>query len=112
MGNGEFDKSFREEIKSIYKDRQLKTLPADHPLFSFIFDTKQVELAPLARQMFGATTAPQLEVIEVDGTIPVIYSKLSLSAGWEQLPRAYNVGYADEDALKVGVNILMYVVSH
>jgi len=112
VGNSEFDKSFREEIKAIYKDRALKTLPADHPLFSFIFDTKQVELAPLARQMFGQSTAPQLEVIEVDGTIPVIYSKLSLSAGWEQLPRAYNVGYADEDSLKLGVNILMYVVSH
>ncbi|HEV8606494.1 MAG TPA: DUF4159 domain-containing protein [Tepidisphaeraceae bacterium] len=112
VGSSEFDKSFREEIKSIYKDHPLKTLPPDHPMFSFIFNTKQVDLSPLARQMFGPTTAPQLEVIEVDGTLPVIYSKLSLSAGWEQLPRAYNVGYADEDALKLGVNVLMYVVSH
>jgi hypothetical protein len=112
VGSSEFDKSFREEIKSIYKDRTLKTLPPDHPMLSFIFDTKQVDLSPLARQMFGPTTAPQIEVIEVDGTLPVIYSKLSLSAGWEQLPRAYNVGYSDEDALKLGVNVLMYVVSH
>ena len=51
-------------------------------------------------------------MIEIDGTLPVIYSPLSLSAGWEQLPRAYNKGYADEDALKLGQNIFMYVVTH
>jgi hypothetical protein len=35
-----------------------------------------------------------------------------MSAGWEQLPRAYNVGYADEDAIRLGVNVLMFVVAH
>jgi hypothetical protein len=44
--------------------------------------------------------------------LPVIYSPLSMSAGWEQLPRAYNLGYADADALKLGVNVFMYVVTH
>jgi hypothetical protein len=48
----------------------------------------------------------------VDGQYPVIYSPLSMSAGWEQLPRAYNKGYADDDALKLGVDVFMYVVSH
>ena len=42
----------------------------------------------------------------------MIYSPLSMSAGWEQLPRAYDKGYADDDALKLGVNVFMYVVSH
>jgi hypothetical protein len=112
IGNSDFDTAFRSEIKQIYKDRELKTLPPDHPLFKYVFDTKTVELAPLARQLFGSPMGPRLEAIEVDGTLPVIYSPLSLSGGWEQLPRAYNVGYADEDSLKVGVNILMYVVSH
>ena len=27
------------------------------------------------------------------------------------VPRAYNVGYADADALKLGVNVFMYAVS-
>ena len=56
--------------------------------------------------------SPQLEAIKVDGTFPVIYSPLSMSAGWEQLPRAYDKGYADDDALKLGVNVFMYAVSH
>ena len=37
-------------------------------------------------------------------------SPLSLSAEWEQLPRAYDKGYVD--ALKLGVNVFMYEISH
>lgn len=112
VGSSEFDRSFREEMKQIYKDRQLRVLKEDHPLYSFVYDTRKVGLSPLARQAFGSTISPQLEVIEVDSRLPVVYSRLSMSAGWEQLPRAYNLGYADEDSLKLGVNVLMYVVSH
>jgi len=112
IGSREFDEAFRAQIAQIYKDRKLTQLPSNHPLLSFIFDVRTANLAPLARQLYGTSRPPLLEVIEVEGTIPVIYSPLSLSAGWEQLPRAYDVGYADEDALKLGVNILMYEVSH
>jgi hypothetical protein len=35
-----------------------------------------------------------------------------MAAGWEQLPRAYDNGYSDDDSLKLGVNLFMYVVSH
>ena len=90
----------------------MKPLAANHPLLNYVYDTRQVQLAPLARTLIGDIASPRLEVIEVDGMLPVIYSKLSMSAGWEQLPRAYNIGYADEDAIKLGTNVLMYVTSH
>jgi hypothetical protein len=113
VGSSEFDAAFRSEIKEIYKDRALSPLPADHAIYTFVNDTTTVRYAPLAAQLLGAKDGPPvLEAIEVDGTYPVIYSKLSLSGGWEQLPRAYNKGYADEDALKLGVNIFMYAVTH
>jgi hypothetical protein len=112
VGSSEFDAAFRREIKQIYPDHELTPLPADHPIYSFVFDERQVDLAPLARQLMPDVHSPYLEAITVDGQMPVIYSKLSMSAGWEQLPRAYNKGYADADALKLGVNVFMYVVSH
>ena len=113
IGSSEFDQAFRREIKLLYPDRPLKKLEPDHPLYTFVHDTTQLQLSPLAAQLLGGTTtAPQLEAIEVDGIFPVIYSPLSLSAGWEQLPRAYNKGYTDADALKLGVNLFMYVVTH
>jgi len=71
-----------------------------------------VDLSPLGRQLYPNLTTPVLKAIEVDGAFPVIYSPLSMSAGWEQLPRAYNKGYADDDALKLGVNVFMYAMSH
>ncbi len=112
VGSSEFDAAFNREMKLLYPDHELKDLPGEHPIFTFVFDEKSVKLSPLAAQTLGNTIAPKLKAIEVDGTLPVIYSPLSLSAGWEQLPRAYNRGYADEDALKLGVNIFMYAVTH
>jgi hypothetical protein len=112
-GGSQFDAAFRREIGLMYPEKALAALKEDHPLFTFVNDTKTVRLSPLAAsEQGGGVTRPQLEVIEVDGTLPVIYSPLSMAAGWEQLPRAYNKGYADADALKLGVNLLMYVVSH
>jgi Domain of unknown function (DUF4159) len=112
IGNSEFDAAFRREVKAIYPDRDLKPLPPDHPIFNYVFDERAASLAPLARELFGDAIPPRLEVIDVDGQLPIIYSPLSMSAGWEKLPRAYDKGYADDDAIKLGVNVFMYVVSH
>ncbi len=112
VGTSEFDKAFRREIKKVYADKDLKPLPPEHPMFNFVSDARRVRLAPQAQTMFPGLNTPALEAIEVDGLLPVVYSRLSLSAGWEKLPRAYNVGYADDDAVKVGVNALMYLVTH
>jgi hypothetical protein len=113
IGSSEFDKAFRREMKLIYPDHDLQPLANDHPIYNFVYDTRQVRLAPLAAQLLGTDAIqPQLEAIQIDGQLPVIYSKLSLSAGWEQLPRAYDKGYSDADSLKLGVNIFTYAVSH
>lgn len=112
IGSSEFDAAFRREIKAIYPDKQLRTLPADSPMFTYVVDARRVQLSPLGQQLAPGVNSPQIEAIEVDGQYTVLYSPLSLSAGWEQLPRAYNRGYADEDALKLGVDLFMYVVSH
>ncbi len=112
VGSSQFDEAFRREIKLIYPDKALTPLPADHPIMSFVTDTRNVHLAPLGERLAPGVNSPQLEAIQVDGALPVIYSPLSMSAGWEQLPRAYNKGYADDDALSLGVNVFMYEVTH
>jgi hypothetical protein len=112
IGSSEFDVAFRREIKGIYPDKAMKPIPADSPMYKYVVDATHVQLSPMARALYPDVDTPQLEGIEVDGQYPVIYSSLSMSAGWEQLPRAYDKGYADEDALKLGVDVFMYVVSH
>jgi len=113
IGSYEFNEAFKREIQKVYPDKQLKPLPEGHPLFKYVNDVSKVHLAPMAaKELGGDVMAPSLLVIEVDGSLPVIYSPLSMSAGWEQLPRAFNKGYADDDALKLGVNVFMYVTAH
>ena len=112
VGSSEFNDAFIAGIKKLYPDKDLKDIPADHPMFKFLNDSSHVELAPMGRQLHPDVTTPQFKGIEIDGRWAVVYSPLSLSAGWEQLPRAYNVGYSDADAIKLGVNLFGYVVAH
>jgi hypothetical protein len=111
-GSSDFDAAVRREIGKIYPDKALKPLPANHPIFNFVYDERQIRLASLAGQLLPSVHSPVLEAIDMDGALPVIYSPLSLSVGWEELPQPYNKGYADQDAIKLGVNILIYMVSH
>ncbi len=112
IGSNEFNTAFVAEMKKIYPDKKLTDIPADHPMMKFQYDETHVELAPLGRQIKPGVNTPQFQGILVDGRYPVIYSPISMSAGWEQLPRAYNVGYSDQDSLKIGVNLFMYVLVH
>jgi hypothetical protein len=42
----------------------------------------------------------------------VVYSKFDLGNGWEQFPHPYSHGLKDESALAIGMNILVYAVTH
>lgn len=112
VGSSEFDVAFRKQIALLYPHHALKPIPTNSPMFKFVVDASHVTLAPLGRQLLPMIDTPQMEAIQIDGQYPVIYSPLSMSAGWEQLPRAYDKGYSDADSLKLGVDIFMYVISH
>jgi Domain of unknown function (DUF4159) len=112
VGASGFDQAFRREMKLIDPGQPLEPLPDSSPIFDYVFDERTARLAPLARQLLGPAIAPRLDAIRIDGRLAVIYSPLSLSAGWEELPQPYDKGYADSDALKLGVNLFMYVASH
>lgn len=112
VGASEFRDAFRDEIKQVFPNKQLKAISTNHPMLNFMYDQRKSALSPMAAEALGDSVPPRLEIIESDGLPQVIFSPLSMSAGWEQLPRAYNMGYADDDALKLGVDVLMYMASH
>ena len=48
-------------------------------MFTFVYDYQDVHLRPAGAETLGTSViAPSLRSIEVDGTLPVIYSPLSL----------------------------------
>jgi len=42
----------------------------------------------------------------------VVYSRFDLGNGWERLPHPYSRGYASDDPLRLGVDTLVYAMSH
>ncbi|MFQ6048555.1 MAG: DUF4159 domain-containing protein, partial [Phycisphaerae bacterium] len=107
-----FDRAFRRQMRRVLPDRELQVLPVDHPLYSAAFEIVRVAYSPLARQELGGADRPMLEGITVDGSLRVIYSRYSLGNGWEQIEHPYNRGYVEADALRLGVNILVYGLTH
>ena len=68
--------------------------------------------AAVARLGAKPLGAPSLEGITVDGQLAVVYSPLDLGCGWELKPHPYGVGYAWRDAIRLGVNVVVYAVLH
>ena len=51
---------------------------------------------------------PELEGIEVDGVLRVLYSHHDLGNGWEGIEHPFTRGVGAADALKIGVNSVVY----
>ncbi len=87
-------------------------MPADSPLFREPNDASSVKVRPaLAAQLDNRrSTAPKLFSAEINGAAAVIYSRRDLSAGWEQAPAPYAIGYEAADSTALGVNILFHAL--
>lgn len=111
-GRREFDLAFRREIKRVLPDYRMQPLPADHSLYQVNFKTTRANLTPLARSYFPGLQAPCLEGIEINGRLAVIHSQLALADGWEGIEHPFSAGYETADALRLGVNIIIYTLTH
>jgi hypothetical protein len=111
-GRISFDLAFRRELAKVFPDARLARLPADHPLYRSHYEIREVDYTPRVREDFGATTAPEIEGLTIDGRLAVIYSKFDLGNGWEQFPHPYSYGLKDESALQIGTNVLVYATTH
>ena len=111
-GRAGFDAAFRREIQRVLPKAELKRLDLNSPLYQMPYQIRTVDYSEIVKAQDPALNAPSLEGIMIDGQLCVIYSQFSLSNGWEQLPYAYNRGYADADSLRLGVNIFAYALTH
>jgi hypothetical protein len=111
-GRKAFDAAFRREIQRVVPAGRLEVLDLASGVYQMPFRIRAVTYSALVKAQQPQLNAPTLEGIEIDGQIAVIYSSLSLSNGWEQLGFAYNRGYGDRDAVRLGVNIIAYALTH
>ncbi|MDP6381293.1 MAG: DUF4159 domain-containing protein, partial [Phycisphaerae bacterium] len=111
-GRQGFDVAFRREIKRVMPKHELASVPLDHALYTSVFNIKAVEYSPLLEQERPGLNFPTLEGISLDGQLRVIYSRFGLVNGWSGAPNPYSRGYRSRDALRLGINMLVYSMTH
>ncbi len=117
-GSPQFDRSFRDLMKQMFPETPLKRIPPDHELFTSAigYDIKTVSRRVPAsgrNARFEARVErgePFLEGIEIDGRLAVIYSKYDISCALERQSTAACRGYIEEDAVKIGINVVLYAM--
>lgn len=101
------NESFRREISEIFPDAELTEIPQDHPVFHIFYDFP--EGLPKIHEHDGS--APQAFGIFHDGRLVVFYSYESdLGDGWEDEGVHEDPPGVREQALRMGVNLFLYVL--
>jgi hypothetical protein len=113
-----FVTAFRREIAEAIPGASLKRIPADDPLFTADyggFDIRQVALREPGAGGEGQPVAarirqvePQLEGIQLDGRWAVVFSPYDISCALESHEGIGCRGYTQQDAARIGLNVLLY----
>ena len=101
------DESFRREIAEIFPDAELTEIPPDHPVFHTFYDLP--EGLPKIHEHDGKP--PQAFGIFHGGRLVVFYSYESdLGDGWEDEEVHDDPPETREQALRMGVNLFLFVL--
>lgn len=101
------DESFRAEMAEIFPDAELTEIPADHPVFHTFYEFP--EGLPKIHEHDG--NPPQAFGIFHGGRMVVFYSYESdLGDGWEDEAVHEDPVDTREQALRMGVNLVLYVL--
>ena len=111
-GRREFDRAFRHAMERAFPDRPLVRLPAEHPVYSMLNRVQTVSYTQYCDSVEGEAPELPLEGIELGGTTAVIYSPYGLGGGWRGFDHPFGRDVACADALKLGVNIVLYGMTH
>jgi hypothetical protein len=117
----DFASAFEREIKAVLPDAQLVRVPVTDPMFSTAtggYDIHRVNRRdPVARKANEAMESrvrevePELMGIKIDGRWAVIFSPYDISCALEQHEAMECRGYTREDAARIGLNVLLYVLN-
>ena len=107
-----FDRAFRRELKRVLPDKDLAVLPGNHPVYSSRHVIAQAAYTDMVRQGRPDLDAPSLEGISLGGVTCVVYSPYDMGCGWENMVHPYSKGYESRDSLRIGMNVLVYAMTH
>lgn len=101
------DESFRREIEAIFPDRELVSIPVDHPVYRTVYEFP--EGLPKIHEHDGEPA--QGFGIFHRGRLVVFYSyETDLGDGWEDSDVHGNPEEVREEALRMGVNLFVHAL--
>ncbi|MFV2068275.1 MAG: DUF4159 domain-containing protein, partial [Pirellulales bacterium] len=113
-----FSRSFRREMKRIFPDKQLTAIPISHPLFSRELGGYDITTVERREPVHGGEdeplrmkvrrVEPALEGIRFGDRYGVIFSPFDISCALERHASLECAGYTQQDAARIGLNVLVY----
>jgi hypothetical protein len=106
-GSAAFDASFRRFVTELFPNHPLVPIPRDDDLYSTRvgFDLKDCHYT---KATGGRRDYPQFEGVKLVDRWAIIYSKYGVACAWERDHDGGCKGYLHADAVKIGVNVVMY----
>ena len=103
------DKSFKEQMKKVFPDKDWVELPPDHKIFHVFFNFEN----GLPKVHEHDNNRPQALALFDDEKILVLYTYESdLGDGWEDSEVHQDSESIREQALKMGTNIIIYALTY
>ena len=113
-GNASFTRAFEREIRKVFPHNGLKPLPPEHPVFHTFYAIEEAKCLSGASDKNAKIERPLLRGIDVEGRTAVVFSPLALTCGWTRRATctASCKRFATEDAFRIGLNVIIYALTH
>jgi len=111
-GRKAFDRAFRRELARVLPKHALKGIAPSHPLLSLQAKIGKVAYSGMVRQNQPDLDVPMLEGVTIGGVLGVIYSPYGLGTQWDGMERPFARCYSSKDALRIGMNTIVYSMTH
>ncbi|MBI5396431.1 MAG: DUF4159 domain-containing protein, partial [Verrucomicrobia bacterium] len=113
VGHPNFYKSALEAARQIVPERVPYRLRTDHPVFHSYYDINKVKYRERMVKdglIESAVSYPYLEGVDIDNRTAIFISRWDFALGWEANQHE-SWGYTDQDARRIGANIISYVTA-
>lgn len=111
-GRATFDVAFRRELSQVFPNRNLAELTPKHAIFHTLKDVGEVEYNENIRFLQPELKKPLVEGLDIAGRTVLVYCKYDLGNGWENTNDPFAASYSPQDSIRLGLNIILYALTH
>ena len=97
-------------MKRVLPGFEMKALGQSHSIFDSFYTIQKVAYTQKAEISNPGFSSPYLEGVDIEGGTAVVYSPYGLV--WDEQVRPYSVAVMPEDSLRLGINTVVFALSH